>query len=81
MTKWVLYIIKCRDNSLYTGITTDLDKRIKCHNEGKASKYTRSKIPVKVVYKRSFKNESSARKEEIRIKQLARKDKLELIKL
>ena len=81
MPEWFVYIIKCRDGSLYTGITTDLDKRIKCHNEGKASKYTRARTPVKLVYKRTFKNDSYARKEEIRIKQLARKDKLELIKL
>ena len=77
---WIAYILKCSDGSLYTGITTDLKKRLKCHNNGKASKYTRSRRPVKVVYSESFVNESSARKREAEIKQFSRQSKLELIK-
>ena len=80
MAKWILYIVKCRDSSLYTGITTDLAKRLKCHNEGKASKYTRSKRPVKLVHKENFSEETPARRREIAIKKLSRQDKLKLIK-
>jgi putative endonuclease len=80
MAKWILYIVKCRDGSLYTGITTDLAKRLKRHNEGKASKYTRSKKPVKLVYEENFADETSARRREIAIKKLSRQDKLKLIK-
>ena len=79
MSKWILYILRCRDKSLYTGITTNLENRIKCHNEGKASKYTRSRRPVRLVYKMAAGSESSARKEEARIKGLSRKEKLLLI--
>lgn len=79
MSIWTLYILKCRDNSLYTGITTDLDRRLKLHNEGKASKYTRAKRPVKVVYKKECVTGSAARKCEAAIKKLSRKDKLKLI--
>ncbi|MFA6143114.1 MAG: GIY-YIG nuclease family protein [Candidatus Omnitrophota bacterium] len=79
MSNWILYILKCSDGSLYTGITTDLEKRLKCHNEGKASKYTRSRLPVKLAYKSSLQDESSARKEEARIKGLSRKEKLDII--
>lgn len=74
----MLYIIKCHDDSLYTGITTDLDKRLRLHNEGKASKYTRTRLPVKVVHKEVFSNESLARKREIEIKGLTRADKFKL---
>jgi putative endonuclease len=81
MPTWILYILECSDRSLYTGITTDLDKRLKRHNEGKASKYTRSKRPVKLVYKKIFRNGSAARKREAAIKRLSRHDKLKLIQL
>ncbi len=79
MADWHLYILECVDNSLYTGITTDLAKRIKLHNEGKASKYTRSKRPVKMVYSETFKSGRAARKREAGIKKLSRSDKLILI--
>ncbi len=79
MAKWFLYILKCRDGSLYTGITTDLEKRIKRHNEGCASKYTRRKRPVKIVHTEIFNTESSARRREAEIKKLSRKNKIELI--
>ena len=79
MSNWTLYILECNDGSLYTGITTDLNKRIKHHNEGRATKYTRGRKPVKLVYSKFFNNESSARKKEIAIKKLSRKDKLKLI--
>ena len=80
MSNWILYILKCKDSSLYTGITIDLEKRLKKHNQGKASKYTRTRKPVKLVYSKIFKNESLVRKREIEIKQLSRANKLKLIK-
>ena len=73
-------MVRCRDGSLYTGITTDLAKRIKRHNEGRASKYTRAKKPVKLVHKEVCITESAARKREAAIKKLSRQRKLELIK-
>lgn len=76
---WYLYIVSCADNTLYTGITTNLKKRLKCHNEGKGAKYTRSKLPVQLVYSKKFPDVSSARKEEARIKGLSRKEKLILV--
>jgi putative endonuclease len=76
---WYVYILECSDGTLYTGITTDLDKRLKTHNNGKGAKYTKTRLPV--VLKASFEAEdrSSASKEEYRIKQLTRKEKLKLI--
>ena len=79
MINWILYIVQCKDGSLYTGITTDLKKRIKRHNEGTATRYTRDRKPVRLVYSEICSNESSARKKEIEIKKLSRKKKLKLI--
>ena len=79
MKRWTLYILECADGSLYTGITTDVEKRLKCHGAGKASKYTRAKLPVRLVYKKALKSESAAKKEEARIKSLSRKEKLLLL--
>jgi putative endonuclease len=76
-----LYILKCADKTLYTGITVDLARRIKEHNGSKlGARYTRARRPVKVVYSKKFRNRSSASKEESRIKNLSRGEKLELIK-
>ncbi len=78
---YYLYILKCADKTLYTGITTDLDRRIVEHNSTKlGAKYTSSRRPVKIVYSRKFKNRSNASKEEARIKRMKRSEKLELIK-
>jgi putative endonuclease len=76
---WYVYILECSDGTLYTGITTDLNKRLKTHNNGKGAKYTKARLPV--VLKASFEAEdrSTASKEEYRIKQLTRKEKLKLI--
>jgi len=77
---YYLYILKCADDRLYTGITVDLDRRVREHNFSKlGAKYTRARRPVKVVYSRKFANRSMAVKEELRIKKLSRKDKLEMI--
>ena len=79
MARWVLYIIECRDSSLYTGITTDIQKRLQSHNEGKASKYTRIRRPVKIVYTEDFATESSARRREAKVKSFSREEKLKLV--
>jgi putative endonuclease len=77
------YILRCADNTLYTGIATDIDRRVREHNgEGKlGSKYTRARRPVKVVYSAEFPNRSEAMKEESRIKQLSRKEKERMLVL
>lgn len=80
MKKAFVYIVECRDNSLYTGWTTDLEERIKTHNEGTGAKYTRSRRPVKLVYFEEVENRSTALKREAAIKKLTREKKLKLIK-
>ncbi|PIU42414.1 MAG: hypothetical protein COS99_00355 [Candidatus Omnitrophica bacterium CG07_land_8_20_14_0_80_42_15] len=79
MVNWTLYILQCKGGSLYTGITKDLEKRLKKHDQGSACRYTSPRRPVKLVYKKLFKDESSARRREIEIKQLPRTDKLKLV--
>lgn len=74
-----VYILKCADNTLYTGWTNDLKKRLANHNRGTASKYTRVRLPVKLVYYESFEDSSSARKRECAIKKLRRSEKLSLM--
>ncbi len=74
-----VYILECADKTLYTGWTVDLEKRLKIHNEGKASKYTRARLPVKLVYVEKYGNKINAQKREWQIKQLSRKEKLELL--
>jgi putative endonuclease len=76
---WFLYIVKCLDASLYTGITTDIPRRIKEHNSKKGAFYTKNKVPVELVYQEAMPNQSEARKREAEIKKLTRKQKLELI--
>lgn len=75
-----VYILKCNDDSLYTGWTNDLKKRIKAHSNGKGAKYTKARLPVELVYFEEFDDKISAMKREYAIKQLKRKEKLELIK-
>jgi len=80
MNNWWVYILECNDGTLYTGITTDVDKRLHEHNHSnKGAKYTRNKRPVKLVYTEPSDNRSTASKREYQIKQLSRKDKLKLI--
>ena len=74
-----VYILKCCDNTLYTGWTTSLEKRLKTHNSGKGAKYTKSRLPVEIVYFEEFDNKIDAMKREYAIKQLSRKEKLRLI--
>lgn len=77
---WFVYIVKCADSTLYTGITTDIDRRVHEHNNTKkGAKYTRTRRPVELVYESKYKDRSSATKEEIRIKKLKKKKKIALI--
>ena len=76
---WYLYIVKANDDSLYTGITKDIEKRIKQHNNGKGSKSLLGKRPVSLQYTETFDNQSQALIREYEIKQLSHHQKLELI--
>ncbi|MBP2025939.1 GIY-YIG nuclease family protein [Peptoniphilus stercorisuis] len=73
-----VYILKCSDDTLYTGYTNDLEKRIKTHNAKKGAKYTRGRTPVELLYFEEFEDKSSALKREIAIKKLSREKKLKL---
>ncbi|KKP69535.1 methyltransferase [candidate division CPR3 bacterium GWF2_35_18] len=76
---YYLYILKCGDDSLYTGITNDIEKRLTVHREGKGSKYVRSHLPIKIVYQEKYKTKEEACKREFEIKQMSREKKLTLI--
>ena len=80
INKNYVYMIRCKDNTLYTGWTNDLYKRIKSHNNGTGAKYTKYRGPVELVYYETFDNKSEALKREIEIKKLTRIEKLDLIK-
>lgn len=73
---YTLYVIKCNDNSLYTGITTDLKRRLSEHQEKKGSKYVASKLPFKLVHTEKYKNRSEASKREAEIKGWSREMKI-----
>lgn len=73
------YIVECNDKSLYTGYTTDVVARIKTHNSGKGAKYTRSRLPVKLVYFEEHETKSEAMSREYAIKKMTRANKLKLI--
>lgn len=77
--KNVTYILKCSDNSLYTGWTNDIEHRLKMHNEGKGAKYTRGRGPVELVYLEEFETKREDMSREAKIKRLTRKEKLLLI--
>ena len=74
-----VYILKCADDTLYTGWTNDLDKRFKVHSQGKGAKYTKGRLPVELVYFEEFDNKIEAMKREYEVKQLSRKEKQKLI--
>lgn len=73
------YIVECADGTFYTGWTNNLERRIQCHNEGKGAKYTRARLPVRLVYSEVFATKEEAMKREYAIKHLTRQDKLKLI--
>ena len=77
---YFVYILKCSDNTLYTGVAIDVDRRLQEHNNSdKGAKYTRARRPVKLVYQEKLQDRSCACKREYEIKQLNRKEKLRLI--
>ena len=74
-----VYILRCSDGSLYCGWTTDLEHRIKVHNRGKGAKYTKSRLPVELVYYEEYKDRTDALSREWYIKRMSRDEKLQLI--
>lgn len=77
---WSVYIVRCADNSLYTGITTDINRRVKEHNSSsKGARYTQSRRPVVLVYSENHPNRATASQREYAIKQLSRHEKEQLI--
>ena len=82
MSDWKVYVLRCSDNSLYTGITNDLNRRLDEHNNNnrRASAYTRARRPVSVVYQESYLNRSSASVREAAIKKMTKAEKESLIK-
>ena len=76
---WKLYILRCGDGSLYTGITTDVQKRLEAHRSGKGAKYTRGRGPLELVYREECGDHSTALKRELEIKKLPREEKEKLI--
>ena len=77
-TTWELYILRCGDGTLYTGITTDVEKRLEVHRCGKGAKYTRGRGPLELVYREECGDHSAALKREAEIKKLSREEKLKL---
>jgi len=73
-----VYIISCKDGSLYTGWTTDVEARVAAHNEGAGAKYTKGRGPVTLLYTEAFESKSDALKREMAIKKLSRSEKLKL---
>ncbi len=76
---YCVYILECKDGSLYTGYTNDINRRLLAHQQGKGAKYTRGRTPVKLVYKEEHVTKSEALRAEYRIKQLKRSEKERLI--
>ena len=71
------YILRCRDGSLYTGWTNNLEKRLNCHNAGKGAKYTKARLPVELAYFETFQTKKEAMQREWEIKKMTRKEKIE----
>ena len=78
--QWFVYILRCGDGTLYTGITTDVEKRFATHCAGKGAKYTRGRGPLEIVYREECSGHSAALKREAEIKKLSREEKENLIK-
>ena len=76
---WYLYILRCADETLYTGITTDVEKRLEAHRSGKGAKYTRGRAPLELVYREACGSHSDALKREAAVKRMRRNEKEELI--
>ena len=77
---WFLYVVQCSDGTLYTGVTTDIERRIREHNGSKrGAKYTRGRRPVKLIYVKDCRDRFEALREEYKFKSLSRKEKLKII--
>ncbi len=76
--RWFCYVLECADGTLYTGITNSIDRRLAMHNRGRASRYTRGRLPVRLVYAAPYANRSSASRREIEVKKMSRARKRRL---
>jgi len=79
MSTWFVYIVRCADRTLYTGVTTDAEKRVADHNRGRGAKYTRNRLPVELVFVEAADGRGAALRRECEIKRMRTSDKLELI--
>lgn len=79
MKNWIVYILRCKNNTLYTGITKNIDQRLQQHNAGTGAKYTRANGPCTLVWSKAGFTESAAKKEEARIKKLSKSDKEKIL--
>ena len=77
---WVVYVLKCKTGELYTGSTNDIERRVREHNQGKGGKFTRSRLPVTLVYKEELNDRSHALRRENEIKAMDRRGKLLLVR-
>jgi putative endonuclease len=77
---WTVYLLRCRDGSLYTGITTDLERRLARHRAGTASAYTRARRPIRLVYQEDQPDRSAALRREAALRRLSRAEKLGLVR-
>jgi putative endonuclease len=77
---WVVYILRCSDDTLYTGITNDLQHRIEAHNSGAGAKYTRGRVPVHLIFAEKAIDKADASRKEYQIKKLSRNEKLLMAK-
>jgi len=76
---WILYILRCQNDTFYTGVTKDLGRRLKMHNEGKASRYTRARLPVELIYYEDCASRAQALARECEVKALSRSEKEQLV--
>lgn len=79
-SNWYLYILRCADGTLYTGITTDVDRRLEAHRSGKGAKYTRGRSPLELAYREECGSHSDALKRELLVKKMSREQKEQLIR-
>ncbi len=79
MANWFFYILRCADDSLYSGITTDLERRLREHNAGAGARYTRGRLPVSLAYSERLPDRAQALRREHAVKQLDRAAKLQLL--
>ena len=78
---WLVYMLKCKDDTIYTGMSNNIEKRLKTHSIGNGSKYIRARLPFKLIYKEHCISRSNALKRELEIKKLTKKNKELLVKL